>query len=103
MLNKLHLKNSEYVYLNFRGYSELFLQNNSILNQKDVNSLVAIFAKPEIDFTSLLENADAGLITYIIAIGPFEKVELLGRYFKNFQPVKSIGKYTIYRFKNQDS
>ena len=102
MLNKLHLKNSEYVYLNFRGYSELFLQNNSILNQKDVNCMVAIFAKPEIDFTSLLENADAGLITYIIAIGPFEKVELLGRYFKNFQPVKSIGKYTIYRFKNQD-
>ncbi len=103
MLNEERLGDTDYVYLDLRGYTELFLQGKSILNQKDFNYMVYVYAFPEIDFRPLLEKADRGHIKYIISKQSLEEVYILGRHLRNFAPVKTFGEITVYKFKSPDS
>jgi len=103
MLNEVGLNDSDYVYLNFRGYTELFLHGKSILNQKDFNYMVYIYAYPEIDFIPLLQKADRGFIRYIISRDSLENINIFGRPFKNFKAIKTVGRITIYKYKELDT
>jgi hypothetical protein len=102
MINEMKLNDSDYVFLDFRGYTELFLHGKSILNQKDFNYMVYIYAFPEINFIPMLQKADNGLIKYIITKDSIDNVNIFGRPFKNFEIVKTIGDISIYKYSNPD-
>jgi hypothetical protein len=111
LINDIKLSDSDYVYLNFRGYTELFLHGNSILNQKDFNYMVYKYAFPEIDFNPLLEKADHGFIKYIISkhtpedtdLYEFDEVNIFGKTLKNFETIKTFGDLHVYKYKAPDN
>jgi hypothetical protein len=97
LLNEEHLKKNELIYLEFRGYTELFLTGNAILNQKDINYFTNIYAK-SIDYSGLLAKADKGHIKYLVSKNALEDILLFGQRFYNFKGVKTINGFHIYKY-----